>query len=88
MAIVVVAGMRASPSSEGKNITEDAAMRAIFDEGTWWDMEDGVGRAILDYLEALGWTPEQRGKIEAERKRMEAATPSADSSHIAPQAMG
>lgn len=83
MAIIVVAGMKAS-SSAG-NISEDAAMRALFDEGVWWDMEDGVGLAVLQYLEALGWTPEQRVKIEAERKRLEAETArSADYSPTAP----
>lgn len=81
MAVIVCAGMRASDAS--RNIGEDAAARAIFDEGTWWDLEDGIGRRILDYLEALGWTPDQRGKIKAEAAKMANMAPSADSSPIA-----
>lgn len=75
MAVIVCAGMRASDG--GRNISEERTMQLIFESGVWWDLEDGIGPAIIAYLEALGWTPEQRGKIAAERERMEQETPSA-----------
>lgn len=79
LSAIVVAGMKASDSS--MNIGEQATMRAVFDEGVWWDQEDGVALKVVEYLEVLGWTPEQREKIAAEIDKMnERAEPSAESS--------
>lgn len=67
MAVILTAGMKAQ--DPGANIGEQAALRAIFEAGPWWDQDDGLLRKLIDYLEALGWTPEQRGKIEAELQK-------------------
>lgn len=64
MATILTAGMKAYDPSA--NIGEQAALRAIFDAGPWWDQQDGIGTRLIEYLEALGWSPEQREKIQAE----------------------
>lgn len=81
---IVVAGMKAADST--MNIGEQAAMRAIYESGVWWDQDDGVSLKIVEYLEALGWTPEQREKIVAEIESMNKRVgPSAGSTPSAPQ---
>lgn len=64
MSAVLLAGMKAFDAE--RNIGEQAVTRAIFDAGPWWDQEDGISSRLVEYLEALGWTPEQREKIKAE----------------------
>lgn len=71
MTTILVAGMKASDPN--MNISENAAMRSIFEAGPWWDQEDGVNVKLIQYLEALGWTPEQREKIEAEEEKQRTA---------------
>lgn len=68
MAAVVVAGMKAEDPT--RNIGEQQTMRALYESGTWWDKDDGVAMKVVEYLEALGWTPEQREKIKAEIEKM------------------
>lgn len=64
MATILTAGMKAYDPAA--NIGEQAALRAIFEAGPWWDQADGIGTRLIEYLEALGWSPEQREKIQAE----------------------
>lgn len=64
MAAILVAGMKAS--DPGMNIGEHKAMQALYESGTWWDQDDGAAIKVAEYLESLGWTPEQRKKIQAE----------------------
>lgn len=87
MSAIIVAGMKANAGE--MNISEQAAMRSIFDAGPWWDHEDGLSSKLISYLEALGWTPEQREKIQAEvEAENQAKTSSAKSSPSVPPSMG
>lgn len=76
MATILVAGMKANGTDI--NVGENKAMEAIFEAGPWWDQADGINSRLIEYLEKLGWTPEQREKIQAEvEQASEAKTPSA-----------
>lgn len=84
LAAIVVAGMKAA-SDGSQNIGEQKVMQAVYEAGTWWDQEGGIAIRIAEYLEILGWTPEQREKIKAEIDKMnQRAVPSAESSPSAP----
>lgn len=63
MAVIVAAGMRAAGSVDGRKIDETSVGRRIYEVGAF---SDDVKLPILQFIEALGWTPEQRKKLEAE----------------------
>lgn len=48
----------------GVSMSPDGIARALYEQGPW-DL-DAVIQPIADYIASLGWTPEQRKKIEAE----------------------
>ena len=69
LATVVMAGMKAADPN--MNLSESATMRALFDAGVWWDQDEGIALKVAEYLEMLGWTPEQREKIKAEIEKQQ-----------------
>lgn len=67
MTVIVAAGIKAAGGSpDGRPVSEDAVSKRLFEQGPW---SDEVRVPILEYIEALGWTPEQRKKIQAETER-------------------
>lgn len=70
LAVIVAAGLKASDES-GRTVSETKAMQLLFEDGPW---EDETLAPISEYLELLGWTPEQRKKIMAAVKELEQAT--------------
>lgn len=57
-----VDGQKADPKT-GIAITEEGVAMGIFENGAW-DLEATI-KPLSDFLAALGWTPEQRKKIDA-----------------------
>ncbi|REF69649.1 hypothetical protein E3U25_18750 [Paracoccus versutus] len=74
LACIVTVGMRQTDQGDGRQVDEQKVAKMIFEAGPW---SDDVIIPIGEYLAALGWTPEQKGKIEAEAERLAKATPSA-----------
>lgn len=74
LATVVTVGMRAAGSVDGRKIDETAVSRRIYEAGPW---SDEVTGPILEFLESLGWTPEQRKKLAADLEKNKAKTSSA-----------
>lgn len=73
LAWVVTCGMRQIDQG-GRQVDEQKVAKMIFEAGPW---HDEVIAPIGDFLAALGWTPEQKAKIEAEVERLTGAAPSA-----------
>lgn len=68
LSIIVAIGMRQVERSDGRAITEDTVARRIYEQGVW---SDEVIFAASEFLAALGWTPEQKKKIEAEAEKQD-----------------
>lgn len=72
MAIVVATGIKAAGGSpDGRAVSEAAVSKRLFEQGPW---SEEVRVPILEYLESLGWTPEQRKKIQAEMESRQEGT--------------
>lgn len=68
LATIVAIGMRQVERSDGRAVEESTVARRIYDQGVW---SDEVIIATSEFLAALGWTPEQRKKIEAEAEKQD-----------------
>ena len=75
MAAIVTIGLRAAGSLDGRKIDEATVSQRLYEAGPW---SNEVRVPITEYLESLGWTPDQRKKLQAEADRI-AGNPSASS---------
>lgn len=74
LAAIVTIGMKQVDQSEGRELDEQKVAKLIYEAGPW---SDEVLVPIGELLASLGWTPEQKGKIEAEAEKIGKARPSA-----------
>lgn len=76
MATVVLVGMsqvdgQTQDARTGQGISVEGVAERLYENGVWSDQVIGP---IADFLASLGWTPEQRKKIEAELAEQEGTT--------------
>lgn len=74
LAAIVTIGMKQVDQGDGRQVEEQKVAKLIYEAGPW---SDDVLVPIGELLASLGWTPEQKGKIEAEAARIGKAPPSA-----------
>lgn len=74
LACVVTIGMQQVDQGDGRKVEEQKVAKLIYEAGPW---SDEVLIPIGEFLAALGWTPDQKKKIEAEADRVKKATSSA-----------
>lgn len=73
LAAIVTIGMQQIDQGDGRKVDEQKVAKLIFEAGVW---SDDVLIPIGEFLASLGWTPEQKKKIEAEAEKLTKATSS------------